>query len=208
MAGRLARAKPIWSPVELEYLRAHQQLPVNQLTVALAKSRSAVTNKLAELSDTATPKKTAPHKSTIQRSYIGKRPDLGLFLRSRMEANFLRVLKLDSTIVRIEYEPVDFTFFQFGHHKGTVSYTPDFKIWYSDNSYLWCEAKGGFLKAQDKTKLKRFKKYYPEEFARLTAVTPSPNSKTTKFFLELGIDVKWYYNQLTKQFKNIIPNWE
>ena len=44
---------------------------------------------------------------------------------------------------------------------GTMGYTPDFKIGDPYNGYYWIEVKG-FLKAEDKTKLNRFKKFYPE----------------------------------------------
>lgn len=201
MGFRKAR---IWSPSDLEYLEKHYSDPVNQLTIALQHSRSAIKNKLAEL-DGKTP---SPKKKRL-RSKIGKRKDLdGLFLRSGWEANVLRLLRLDKTIAKIEYEPMDFTFWQFGIHKGTVSYTPDFKVIYQDGSYIWIEIKGGLLKPTDKTKIRRFQKYYPNEFSHLVAVTPGPKSKTAQFFQEMSIPIKYYYPDLNKEYKNKIPNWE
>ena len=43
------RAKVVWSPVEEEYLKKHREdTSVNQLTIALAKSRNAIKRKLDE----------------------------------------------------------------------------------------------------------------------------------------------------------------
>lgn len=195
-----------WSPVEISYLKDHRNDPVNQLCIALAKSRTAIKNKLIEID---TGKALVQSKRKNSYSKIGKRPDLdNLFLRSGWEANLLRLLKIDDSINKIEYEPVDFTFWQFGIKKGTVTYTPDFKITYPDGSYLFIEVKGGWLKPTDKTKLRRFKKYYPDEFKQLVAVTPGPTSKTALFFKDLGIPIKFYYPDLNKKYKNVIPNWE
>ena len=196
--------KVVWSPVELEYLQKHKSNPVNQLCIALAKSRYAVKSKLSEIKSGKVP---AKKKKTI-RSKIGKRPDLGnLFMRSSWEADFLRVLKKDKTIKHIEYESTDFTFWQFGIKKGTVSYTPDFKVTFRDGSHVWIEVKG-WMKAQDKTKIRRFKKYYPNEFKNLMAVTGSSGTKATQFFNEQGIPIYAYYSDLKKQYKKVIKNWE
>ncbi len=48
----------------------------------------------------------------------------------------------------------------------------------------------GWMDATSKTKLKRFKKYYPDEYAKLTIV----ESKA--------------YREIEKQYKYVIPNWE
>jgi len=197
--------KVVWSPVEIEYLRKNSGQPVNQLCVALAKSRYAIKNKQIELKTGTAPK---PKKKGA-RSKIGKRPDCNnLFFRSGWEANVFRLLRLDKSITLIEYEPTDFTYWQFGIKKGTVSYTPDFKISYADGSYVWIEVKGGWMKPNDKTKLRRFKKFYPKEFERLVGVTPGEASKTAVFFKELGIPIKWYYPDLNKKYKKSVPGWE
>lgn len=193
----------VWSPVEVEYLKKNKDVSINQLTVALAKSRSAIQKKLRELETGIVEK---PNK---KRSNIGKRKDCnGLFFRSGWEANCYRYLTRQENIRLVEYEPTTFSFTSFGILKGTVSYTPDFKITYTDGSYRWLEVKGNYLKTQDITKLKRFKKYFPEEFSKLICVPPSPTSKTTKIFIELGIEVLCHYNELNKCWRNIIPNWE
>jgi len=199
------RSKVVWSPVEIDYLKTHRNHSPNQLCIALAKSRNALKTKLQELDG----KITNPAQPKEIRSKIGKRPDCdGQFFRSSWEANVFRLLKTKKRVKLIEYEPKDFTFWQFGHHKGTVSYTPDFRVTYRDGSIEWIEVKGGLMKQPDKTKIRRFKKYYPDEFKRLVAITPGPKSKTAAFMREQGVKIKWYYPELNKKFKNQIPGWE
>ena len=195
----------VWSPCEVDYLKKNRHFPVTQLSGYLAKSHAAVKKKLAELDGKVFPSSL---KKGMQ-SKIGKRKDLNnQFFRSAWEANFFRLLKTDNNIHTVQYEPTTFSFTEFGILKGTVSYTPDFKINYKDGSYHWVEVKGGFMRPADKTKLRRFKKYFPEEFKRLVAVTPGLGSKTAKFFQEMGIEIKHCYPDLNKKYKNVIPNWE
>lgn len=202
--------KVVWSPVEVDYLKIHKDEPLMQLCIALSKSRAAVNNKLAELGNKGTTKVLPGHGGL--RSRIGKRKDCNnQFFRSSWEANVYRLLKSsleEKNIDLIQYEPTDFTFWQFGIKKGTVSYTPDFKITYKDGTYSWIEVKGGFLKGQDKTKIKRFKKFYPEEAAHLVCVVPGPTAKTTVFFKSEGIPVLWHYPEINKKYKKLVSNWE
>lgn len=196
----------VWSPVEEEFLRKNRGQPINQLTIQLAKSRNAIKKKLAEF-DGKLPKK---EKDKVKgRSRIGKREDCGgMFFRSSWEANFYRYLKKRSDVLMIEYEPHDFSFWQFGHKKGTVTYTPDFKVTFKDKSWIWVEVKGGMLKATDKTKIRRFKKYYPDEFTHLVALAPGKNSKTVEFFRETGVKVRWHYPEFRKTWRKKIKGWE
>ena len=207
--------KTTWSTVEINYLKLQLDYLelirgkpcIDQLSADLSKSKNAVKLKIKELYGEVPQAPLVQNKNRI--SKIGKRKDCdNQFFRSAYEANFFRFLKLDDNIIKIEYEPIDFGFWDFGYIKGTVSYTPDFKITYPDGSYNYVEVKGGFMKPQDKTKIKRFKKCYPEESSKLLALTPGPKSKTTEFFLQQGIDVKWHYQDLKKRFKNLIPQWE
>lgn len=201
------------SQIELEYLKSHADYPINQLCIALSNTKNQIKKALADLDNKKTKSKKAL-PGNKHRSNIGKRKDLNnQFFRSSWEANLYRYLK--HTIGKsalIEYEPTDFTFWQFGIKKGTVSYTPDFKITYVDESgnktYEWIEVKGGFLKSQDKTKIRRFQKYYPDEAKHLRAVTPGLNSKTALFFKEVGVPIKYVYPDLNKEYKKVIPNWE
>ena len=203
---RFARVK--WSPVEEEYLRKHRKdTSVNQLTIRLAKSRNAIKKKLDEFDGIITKKQATGNRGRI--SYSHRRKDCdNLFLRSRWEANFYRYLKQRRDVAKIEYEPEDFTFWQFGHKKGTVSYTPDFKVTFKDGSYIWVEVKGGLMPAKDKTKIRRFKKYFPEEASKLVALTPGKASKTAVFFKSENIPIRWHYPTLQKRWKKRIDHWE
>jgi len=86
-----------------------------------------------------------------------------IFFRSKWEANYalyLDFLIKQKEIKKWEYEPKKFIFEQI--QSGTRSYTPDFKIIKNNNNIEWHEVKG-HMTASGKTKIKRFKKYYPEE---------------------------------------------
>lgn len=199
----------IWSPVELDYLKRHKKDPIHQLTIALSKSKSAVQNQLREIKKgTARPGPVSKKKGGRQQFKIGKRKDCdNLFFRSAYEANVYRWLK-HTKLGRIEYEPHSFTFFEFGHKSGTTHYIPDFKVINKSGNYCWIEVKGGYMKAQDKTKIRRFKKYYPDEFKRLTFITNNAKCKSGEFFLSMKIPPLAYYQDLKSDFADVIPNWE
>lgn len=196
--------KVVFSPIELEYLKKHQHDPVSQLTIALSKSTTAIKKKLAEL-DGKLPKKEIFRTQTSKK---GRRKDCdNLFLRSTWEASCFRWIRYTHPDWLIEYEPHTFSFAPFGILKGTVSYMPDFKITPPNGNYFYIEVKGGFLKAQDCTKIKRFRKYYPEEFKRLQALVPGPTSKTSLFFKSMGVPIIAHYPDLNKQYRKVIPGW-
>ncbi len=188
------RNKVSWSPVEIDYLKTNRDMDQNQLSLALGKSRNAVKNKLAELDG-----KVLPKKANKKRTNIGRRADLNGFYRSNWESNLARWLK--SKGYQYLYEAQVFTFPGVKH--GTVSYCPDFKL--ADGT--WIEVKG-FIDGKSKTQIRRFKKHYPEEFAKLQAVVGSPNTAAAKFFKEMGIPILAYYNDLNKTCKKTIPYWE
>jgi hypothetical protein len=205
----------VWSPVEVEYLQKHQGDSVSQLTIALSKSTTAVKRKLQELDGKPITKKSEVGRT--QTSKKGRRKDCNnQFFRSSWEANVFRWLRhISKKGELLEYEPTTFSFAPFGVLKGTVSYCPDFKLSFpegqpieEETSHWWIEVKGGFMKSQDKVKIRRFKKYYPEEFKRLRAITPGENSKTALFFKSLDIPIIAYYPSLNKEFRYILPNWE
>jgi hypothetical protein len=211
--------RTVWSPIEIEYLKTHPDTPVMQLCIALAKTKGAIKKKQGELSSKPSNKKKCLPGNQGQRSKIGKRKDCNnMFFRSGWEANlyrFLREQMKDPTgelssnpPILIEYEPHDFTFWQWGVKKGTVSYTPDFKVTYTNGQYEWIEVKGGWLKGADKTKIRRFAKYYPEEFKHLVAVTPGLESKTALFFKSMMVPIKWVYLDINRRYKKLIDGWE
>jgi len=122
-------------------------------------------------------------------SYGGKRADLNnRYFRSRWEANYARYLNVlikQKAVTKWEYEAETFRFN--GINKGTMSYLPDFKVWYKDGTIKFIEIKG-YMNQKSATQLKRMKKYFP----------------TVKVEL---VDSK-KYRLLNRQLKNIIPNWE
>jgi len=190
--------KVIWSPVEIDYLKVNRDLPVNQLSLSLAKTRNAIAVKLREID--GRPYKQQGKKNKFSR--IGKRKDLGIFLRSSWESNFCRYLKHHNQ--SFMYEPKVFLFENVKH--GTVSYVPDFRVESPSGDYNWIEIKG-MLKSSDKTRIRRFKKLYPEDFVRLKAVC-NPNTAAEKFFLEMNVPILAHYRSLDKQYKDVIPHWE
>jgi len=139
-----------------------------------------------------------------------------IFFRSRWEANYalyLGFLIKQKQIKKWEYEKDVFIFEKIKF--GTRSYRPDFKICNNDNTISYHEVKG-YLTSQGKTKIKRFKKYYPEEFAKLEFIIPDKysrskaNGEMIKFLVgDLGIDFEkiMSYKEVEK-YSKLIPNWE
>ena len=140
----------------------------------------------------------------------GYRKDLKQYFRSKMEANVARYFNLREC--KWEYEPVEYFFNKI--KRGQRYYKPDFVLYYLDDHFL-VEVKGWF-RPKDKTKLRRFKKYYPEEFARLKFIIPDKyardkaNGEIIKFLCDdLGVDFEEIlsYKEIEKYGK-LIPGWE
>jgi hypothetical protein len=205
----MLRAKVVWSPVETQYLKDNlEKTARDQLCIALSKSRSALDKKIKELNGTA----TVSNKSVQFQSKVGHRIDLALFVRSGWEANCLRLFRSGLHELKSpEYEPQTFSFTEHVPPKGAaLSYTPDFRVM-KGKKKMWVEVKGNWLRGTDKTKMRRFKKYYPEEFENLICIVSSKNTKTAKWFLEeLGVKAEQVieYNQLKKTFSKQIKHWE
>jgi hypothetical protein len=85
-----------------------------------------------------------------------------IYFRSKWEANYALYLDFlidHKEILKWEFEPDTFMFEKI--KLGTRSYTPDFKVFNNDGSFEYHEVKG-YMDSKSKTKLKRFKKYYPD----------------------------------------------
>ena len=85
------------------------------------------------------------------------------YFRSKWEydyALYLELLKKYKKITEWEHEPKTFWFLEI--KRGTRSYLPDFRVTETNGEIVWHEVKG-YMDDRSKTKLKRFKKYYPEE---------------------------------------------
>lgn len=149
------------------------------------------------------------------RSKSGIRKDLGIYLRSRWEANLGRYYNYIG--VKWLYESKIFYFNESPLIKrkikrGTLSYTPDFYLFDID---ILIEIKG-FFRPQDITKLKRFKKYYPEEFKKLRFIIynkysrSKANGEMIKFLCDdLGINFNDIINyKEIEKYSRLILGWE
>lgn len=109
--------------------------------------------------------KLGPCNSKLRRSSAGYRIIDGknIYFRSMWEANYARWLsfqKKNFIIFDWEYEPKTFWFEAI--KRGVRSYLPDFKVHLKDGTHKYVEVKG-YYDAKSLTKIKRFRKYYPEE---------------------------------------------
>lgn len=96
----------------------------------------------------------------------GYRDDLGMYVRSRWEANWARYLdwlKRRGEISAWEYEPKTF---EFPLRRGAIHYTPDFRVVDASGGHEWHEVKG-WMDPKSKTKLRRMAKYYPNETVKV-----------------------------------------
>jgi hypothetical protein len=137
-------------------------------------------------------------RSPMNKFRGGYKPHLGVSVRSGWENNVL--LWLNHQGVQWKYEPEVFYFNDV--KRGTKGYTPD--IWLTKEK-VWIEVKG-YMSSVDKTKIKRFKKYYPEEFKKLQAITKNDKVDSTKFFKDFGVPIFAYYDDIDKEFSEL-DNW-
>ena len=138
----------------------------------------------------------------------GKREDIGIYVRSKTEANYIRYLNFMK--IKWEYEPKIFYFE--GIKRGTLSYTPDIYLPEEDK---WIEIKGWFTK-RAKVSLKRFKRQYPIEFQKLIIVIYNPwgrtksDAKAMEYLEEIGIGMDRIesYKEIKDKLSKLISNWE
>ncbi|MDD4972689.1 MAG: hypothetical protein PHT07_24935 [Paludibacter sp.] len=109
----------------------------------------------------------------------GYRKDLNMFLRSKWEANYARLLNWGR--INWSYEPKAFVLEVDGKK---TTYTPDF---YNEDLGVWIEVKGYMTEIAEK-KIECFKTTYPNE--------------------KLILLREEYYKYMDKSYKHIIPNWE
>ncbi len=198
-----------WSEVEDDFLRKNLgRMSNTALSVSLGRSIPAVQKRASELSNESTNRSLKIKRSKfINSEYIsskapsttGFKPAFGVSVRSRWENNVLAYLNHKN--IKWEYEPHLFVFE--GVTRGAKAYLPD--IYLPAPQDKWIEVKGR-LHSVSKTKTKRFKQFYPEEFAKLEVVVEK-NSEADKFYRSIGVPIFMYYNDLKKKFSNI-PNWE
>lgn len=92
----------------------------------------------------------------------GKRPDLGIYVRSIWEANFARYLKYQQEHGDIKAWSYEEEEFSFPVKRGTRFYKPDFKVTNNDGSTEYFEVKG-YMDKKSATQLKRMALYYPDK---------------------------------------------
>ena len=139
----------------------------------------------------------------------GYREDLKQYFRSKTEANIARYYRYIREWYIYEYKEFEFKTIK----RGQRYYKPDFYLPASDS---WIEVKGGYLRPGDKTKLRRFKKYYPEEFIRLKFIIPDiysrskANGEMINFLCgDLGIDFEEIISYKgIEEYGKLIPGWE
>lgn len=128
-------------------------------------------------------------RSGYSRSRGGRRDDLGgVYFRSAWEANYARYLNMlvtNGDIAGWEFEPKTFEFATI--KRGTRAYTPDFRVVLTSGKHEWHEVKG-WMDAKSKTRLARFKRYYPEEKL-------------------IVVDQVWF-KSANRTIGRMLPNWE
>ena len=130
------------------------------------------------------PKKKDGKFKQAWRMFGGRR----IYFRSAWEANVGRYLqwqKERGEILDWLHEPQTFWFE--GVKRGCVTYLPDFKIIKLGGSHEWLEVKG-YMDSKSKTKISRFRKFFPNETLRI-------------------LDAKWY-KQNKDKLSVVIPGWE
>ncbi len=101
------------------------------------------------------------------------------YFRSKMEANYARVLELQRKAGEIVYWKHECRTFWFeGIRRGCVSYLPDFEVVTKDGDMRYDEVKG-WMDGKSATKLKRMKKYFPGVVVRLVGKKEMDGYKRT-----------------------------
>lgn len=104
-----------------------------------------------------------------------------MYFRSKLEKDCAKIFQTQKERGFIQdwsYEPTTFWFNEI--KRGVRSYKPDFLIKIKEDSF-WIECKG-YMDAKSKTKIRRFKKYYPNR--SLSVVTKTKD--LANLILSLG----------------------
>lgn len=140
-------------------------------------------------------------------SGVQARQDIGFFVRSKWEANYVRILRFLNT--KFEYEKYEF---KFPVERGTMFYLPDF---YLPDKDKFIELKG-HLDQKSRTQLSRFLQYYPDKAKRMRIVirklfdSKAHLTKEAAMLMKLGYDVEQIleYEAWVRQFCGAIEHWE
>lgn len=128
-------------------------------------------------------------KSSVYKGYriIGAQRQI-IYAKSLWEANYAKYLQWLQDQNKISfwmYEPKIFYFE--GIKRGCTNYKPDFLISELGGYQYYVEVKG-YMDAKSATKIKRFRKYFPEDEIRI-------------------VDAKWF-KENAPILKNVVPFWE
>ena len=152
-----------------------------QVDISTLEARKLKQRETKIKNDTLNPMKN--QSNPYSRTKSGKRVDLNnTFFRSSWEANIARYYNYLG--IEWQYEPKTFIFKNIT--RGSVSYTPDFYLPKEDK---WVEVKG-WMDGKSKTKLKRFKQQFPEEYKKLQLIQEKE------------------YNEIKRKIAYYIKNWE
>lgn len=152
-----------------------------KMTPSKIKTRTLKQRETKIMNGTLNPMLNQEHP--YSRTKGGKRKDLNnIYFRSAWEANIARYYNFVG--IEWQFEPKTFVFQNIT--RGSVSYTPDFYLPKEDK---WVEVKG-WMDGKSKTKLKRFKQQYPEEYRKLELI----QSKE--------------YNEIKRKVAPFIKEWE
>ena len=137
--------------------------------------------------------------NAYQYTKTGYRKDIDMNVRSSWKANFVRVLRIYK--IDFQFEP---TVFSFPIKRGTKGYTPDFLL---NRNNDWVEIKG-YLDDKSKIKLKRFKRYYPDEFENFTCVISKYSNDAKNFMKDLEVPNIIFYEDFRDYYSEYIVCWE
>lgn len=203
----LVKRKP-WTNEEDDLLRElYSKFPettfLDSLAKQLGRSRAAIACRANELGLTDQHRsKSLEHVRKMTRSlgrimstknglghptYSGRRADLGIYVRSRWEANYARYLnwlKSRGEIRDWSYEPDTF---EFPVKRGTRFYTPDFKVTLNSGEIEYHEVKG-YMDQKSRTALNRMARYYPH--------------------IKVIVVDRDAYLEIRRKLGRVIPNWE
>jgi hypothetical protein len=111
-----------------------------------------------------------------------------IYAKSLWEANYAKYLQWLQDEGKISfwvYEPKIFYFE--GIKRGCTNYRPDFLVHVDENTKYYVEVKG-WMDPKSATKIKRFRKYFPEDEIRV-------------------VDAKWF-KENAPILKNVVPFWD
>ena len=169
------------SDIEREKMAKNIKKWWNNVNIKVIQERNNKQRQTRILNNTLNPMNN--QENPYSRARGGKRSDLNnIYFRSAWEANIARYYNYLG--IEWQFEPKTFVFENI--KRGNVSYTPDFYLPKEDK---WIEVKG-WMDGKSKTKLKRFKEQYPNEYAKLQLITEKE------------------YKEIQRKLACFIKNWE